>query len=138
MTRVKQAADRCSSPCPHAPRITHETARPSGDSPARVWCPMHAPQAIIERKQLMKYTPPRLHSLSGRNTKGNCANGSAANAIADYCTIGSGIDNGGGYCSNGGGDADWCDTGTAAYDSFPNCYSGTGPNDTCEAGGGPV
>ncbi len=86
----------------------------------------------------MKYTIPKLHSLSGRNTKGNCANGTSAGSISDTCTTGTGIDNEFGRCSGGAGDANYCTGGTAAYSGSDGCGMGTGPNDTCETGGGPV
>ncbi len=87
----------------------------------------------------MKYTPPQLHSLSGRKTKGNCANGSAANAVSDTCTTGSGINLALGYCVGGMGDATRCITGAAAYDGTAHCVTtGIGPNSTCSTGGTPV
>ncbi len=91
----------------------------------------------------MKYVIPKLHSLSGRKTQGNCANGSAAGSISDTCTTGTGIDNrvgayANGYCSGGAGDATWCTGGTAAYDGGTHCVTGTGPNSTCATGGTPV
>ncbi len=86
----------------------------------------------------MKYTPPRLRALSGTNTKGNCADGSAAGSISDLCTTGAGINNSGDYCRPGGGDATYCTVGTAAYGGSDCCYTGTDPNDTCGTGGTPV
>ncbi len=87
----------------------------------------------------MKYTPPRLHSLSGRDSRGNCANGTGASAVLDTCTIGGGIQEGGGvFCTAGAGDT-YCQNGTAADNaSVTNCGSGTGPNSTCGTGGIPT
>ncbi len=84
----------------------------------------------------MKYTIPQLHSLSGRKTKGNCANGSSADAIEDLCTTGTGINNSGGglYCMDGLGDTG-CGNGTAAYNGSNNCETGTGADSACGAGG---
>ncbi len=87
----------------------------------------------------MKYSIPKLHSLSGRKTKGNCANGSAASAVVDTCTIGGGINNlFGVYCVSGAGDADYCMTGTAAWDGGGHCSAGTMPDSTCGTGGTPL
>ncbi len=86
----------------------------------------------------MKYVIPKLHSLSGRKTQGNCANGSSASAILDTCTTGTGINNGVSYCGGGAGDATYCENGTAAYDGSANCSAGTGPDSTCGTGGTPV
>ncbi len=87
----------------------------------------------------MKYVIPKLHSLSGRKTKGNCANGSAASAVVDTCTTGTGISNSiDDACATGAGDANYCTNGTAAYTGSDECATGTGPNSTCGTGGTPV
>ncbi len=87
----------------------------------------------------MKYVIPQLHSLSGRKTKGNCANGSAASAILDTCTTGTGINNlFGVYCDVGAGDTNLCSNGTAAWDGGGHCSTGTGPDSTCGTGGTPL
>ncbi len=88
----------------------------------------------------MKYVIPQLHSLSGRKTRGNCANGSSAGSASDTCTTGTGINNSGSYCLSGAGDATRCINGTAAYTTGfgAYCTTGTAPNDTCETGGGPA
>jgi len=89
----------------------------------------------------MRYSRPRLHSLTDRNSQGNCADGSAASAILDTCTTGVGISNGpGGICQQGQGDSQGCSVvGMAAYDGTVNlCSVGTVPDSTCGTGGTPI
>jgi len=89
----------------------------------------------------MRYSRPQLYSLTERNSRGNCANGSAASTPSDTCTTGTGINNSGlllDYCLSGLGDADQCINGWAAYYSSEWCGTGVGPQSTCETGGTPA
>ncbi len=84
----------------------------------------------------MKYTPPRLHSLNGKKTRGNCGNGTAASAVSGDCTTGTGAT--AGMCSHGVGDGTGCQNGTAARTlGGALCNGGGQPSMTCGTGTGP-
>ncbi len=87
----------------------------------------------------MRYSRPQLYSLTDRDSRGNCANGSAAGSVSDTCTTGTGINSSGSghYCADGAGDGSWCHTGTAAFRGTAYCGTGTGPDSTCGTGGTP-
>ena len=84
----------------------------------------------------MRYSKPRLHSLTDTNSTGNCVSGSSA---LEDSTCAVGPDIGTPFCTSGGSAAILCNPGNGAASGLPNpsfyCMGGTGAGLACADGG---